>query len=88
MTYTYAEDITSGATYEFRVLARNKIGFGPYSDPIKIIAAIKPEAPTDLVKNRSKITSNQISFTWSPPTEDGGSPIIDYSVKMYNETSG
>ena len=32
------------------------------------------------------MTSEEVSFTWSVP-EDNGSPILDYSVEMYNETT-
>ena len=32
------------------------------------------------------MTSDEVSFTWSVP-DDNGSPILDYSVEMYNETT-
>ena len=46
-----------------------------------------PTAPTNVVKDYSQISIDQVSFTWSTPSDDGGLPIIDYSVeKYYDET--
>jgi hypothetical protein len=43
--YVHKEDISSGNTYQFRVKAKNKHGWGPYSDIVSILAAIVPDAP-------------------------------------------
>ena len=47
-----------------------------------------PGAPTNLVKNNSQITIDQVSFTWSAPEDDGGASILSYSVEMYDATAG
>ena len=38
-------------------------------------------APTNLVKDHSLTTTDQVSFTWSAPEDDGGSIILSYSVE-------
>ena len=40
-----------------------------------------PGAPTNLVKDHSLTTTDQVSFTWSAPEDDGGSTILSYSVE-------
>ena len=47
------------------------------------IIATNPEAPTNLVKDHSLTTTDQVSFTWSAPEDDGGSTILSYSVELY-----
>ena len=47
-----------------------------------------PGAPTNLAKDNAHITTDQVSFTWSAPEDDGGASILDYSVEMYEETAG
>ena len=41
-----------------------------------------PGAPTNLVKDHSLTTTDQVSFTWSAPEDDGGSSILSYSVEL------
>ena len=51
-SYDKTDDITSGATYQYRVKARNEVGYGEYSSVISIIAATKPtDAPTNFIRN-------------------------------------
>ena len=38
-SYTYTDEVISGATYQYRVKARNEVGYGEYSSIIAIIAA-------------------------------------------------
>ena len=47
-TFTFLS-VNTGATYSFRVKARNSIGFSNYSTILSIFAATIPETPTDLV---------------------------------------
>ena len=41
-SYTYANDITNGTTYNFRVKAVNGVGSSNYSSVFPIISATKP----------------------------------------------
>ena len=38
--------ITGGLTYRFRVRARNKYGYGSFSDVISVVTALAPTAPS------------------------------------------
>ena len=38
-SYTNTDEVISGATYQYRVKARNEVGYGEYSSIIAIIAA-------------------------------------------------
>lgn len=38
--------LTTGSTYEFKVQARNSFDFGPFSDPVSILAAQEPDQPS------------------------------------------
>ena len=90
-SYKYTDGITAGATYSFRVRARNSVGFSEYSPVLPIIAATTPEAsPTDLASNNKKTTETTVPLTWTAPSvaKDGGSPILDYTVEQKNETTG
>ena len=53
----------------------------PVIDPSPIIFVV-PDPPTDLTRNDDLTNQNQVSFTWAAPENDGGEPIIDYTVYM------
>ena len=40
------------------------------------------DAPTDLTRDGTLTDTTQVTFTWSAPTDDGGSPITGYSVEL------
>ena len=77
-------DLEEGGQYEYRVSAVNVAGTGkpsqstgrftaknPYDPPSK------PEAPVV-----DEITEEEANLSWTPPVEDGGSPITGYIVEM------
>ena len=74
--------VTIGFTYTFKVSARNLVGSGDDSSSFDIIAATKPEAPTDLVENYSQTGKTKVTFTWTAPAAQGAVKIIDNSVEM------
>ena len=80
MTYTKNAGITPGMTYKFKVEARNAAGLGDPSLEFKIIAASIPIPPT-LTRDDANTTESQVALTWLPPTNDGDSAIIDYTIK-------
>lgn len=41
--------VSSGIRYRFRIAARNKYGWGDYSDVVSVLAAVVPDAPTPVV---------------------------------------
>jgi len=75
-----------GTTYEFKIEARNIIGYSAQSESLSIKAAIIPQAPTDIFTNRQV---NDIIISWESPSSD---PFSDYGdtimgFKVYMRTS-
>jgi hypothetical protein len=77
----YTENVPSvniGQTYQFRISATNEVGESIRSDAASIIAGTVPSAAINLVKVSADV--GQITFSWSPPVDDGGTPLTDYLV--------
>jgi outer membrane protein OmpA-like peptidoglycan-associated protein len=72
--------LTAGTTYSFSVKARNGMGLSPatLSNSVTTLAASLPSAPTSLVAKTASQTSVSVAFT--PPTNNGGSPITSYTA--------
>jgi hypothetical protein len=72
-------DVVRGSTYHFKVTAVNIIGEGAFSDELSVLAATEPLAA--LAPSIASQSSSAIGINWIEP-DNGGSPILDYSVKM------
>ena len=70
-----------GSSVYATITAYNVVGDSDASEPGNgaIILTI-PDAPTNLENAPTVTTANQIGLTWTDGTDDGGSPIIDYTV--------
>ena len=78
-----ATGLANGATYHFRIAARNRVGWSPVS---KVIAATPlatiPSSPRSL---RATPGSGHVVLNWIAPSSSGGLPITDYVVqRSYN----
>nr|XP_006823012.1 PREDICTED: titin-like [Saccoglossus kowalevskii] len=75
--------LKEGHTYEFRVIAENKAGLGKPSSPSEARLAKPPydvpAAPGS--PEVSNITNTSVTLNWSPPSSDGGSPVIGYIIE-------
>jgi chitodextrinase len=72
--------LTPETTYNFVVKARNIVDYSDLSDPVSVLAAQEPDAPT-ILANVAEITlRDQIGLTWVAPVFDGGSTLLDYRV--------
>ena len=79
MTYTKT-GVTAGLSYQFRVYARNNVGLSDVSTAISIIAATVPSIPLSLLRDSANTDSTQVTFTWSAPSSNGGTSVLDYTI--------
>lgn len=70
--------VTLGSTYQFAVLAENVHGAGPVGATLSLLAATAPDPPTALTAGTA--TSSTVTFSWTAPTNNGGSAVTDYKV--------
>src|SRR5690606_33212599 len=70
--------LENGTAYTLGVVASNANGDGPAgSAAAAVTPAGPPSAPTDVVVARNVASA---TVSWSPPADDGGSPITGYTV--------
>ena len=50
------------------------------TDTVQIVVQTVPDAPTSLVQDN--VTKTHATFSWNAPSDDGGDPIIDYTIEM------
>jgi titin len=78
--------LTPGVYYDFKVEARNIVGYSDFSDSITELAAQIPDSPTDLANVPEITLADRIGLTWLAPVFDGGSAILDYRI-WYDDAS-
>jgi hypothetical protein len=71
-----------------KVIAANVYGDSAYSDVGNGAAIwIVPEAPINLQNDATATDAFKIRFTWDEGIENGGTPVIDYTV-MFDQSTG
>lgn len=73
--------LTGGQTYIFTVTAYNAIGnsaSSPSSTPTLYITY--PSVPQTVSANTTDLSTGEIQITWVAPAQDGGIPILSYTV--------
>lgn len=68
LTYLKTSGVTGGLTYRFRLRARNKYGWGPYSDVTSIVTALAPSAPSSVTTSQ-EVTN--VKIAWAASTTNG-----------------
>jgi hypothetical protein len=76
--YTTEVPLTPGVTYAFKVQSRNEVGFSPYSEEVKILAAQIPEVPAAPV---TVVAGDDVRIDFVEPN-DMGAPILGYRIKI------
>lgn len=72
--------LANGLSYSFTVAAHNLVGMGEQSVSLlasPVAGVTVPGVPTDVSLNAG---DGQVTISWSPPADDGGSPIDYYIV--------
>ena len=78
--------LTNGTAYTFTVTASSAAGSGPASAPsAPVTPRTIPEPPTAV---QATPGDARVTITWSPPTDDGGSPITGYRVTTIPTSDG
>lgn len=84
--------LTDGQTFEISVVALSSRGFGRASTPLAATPSstasrtIRPPARLEEIGDRNGLTYAGLS--WEPPADDGGSPIVAYSLVVTERFSG
>jgi hypothetical protein len=76
LSFLRTAGITGGLTYRFRVRARNKYGYGSFSDVLTVVTALAPTAPST-VTTAQEVSNVKIS--WAAPTANGVS-VSEYQI--------
>ena len=72
--------LPNGIAYEFRVRAHQLGRMGPRpAPPPPPPPAHRAGGPPQPGGHRG---DEQVTLTWNPPADDGGSPILDYAVQL------
>jgi hypothetical protein len=80
-TSTDIVGLTNGTSYTFTVTAVNAVGSGPESDASQ---PVTPLAPPGAPSGVSVIGGNgSATVSWSAPGDDGGTPVLSYTVKAF-----
>jgi len=69
--------ISAGQEYRFKVQTLSEVGESPVSSELQTTAASTPEPPVVVVTATS---NTQITYSWSPSANTGGSPITKWQL--------
>jgi hypothetical protein len=76
---TQLTNVPYGTTYVLRVAAANSVGWGAYSPwSNDVTAATVPGDATGLLATPG---DGRVTVSWTPPTDNGGAAITDYTVQ-------
>ena len=73
--------LTAGRTYNFKVEARNSVGYSGESIELGILAATVPGQPS--IPSTS-ISDANVAISWAVP-DDGSAPILGYVILIRQE---
>lgn len=74
-------DLTDSLTYGFKIQATNLIGISEMSNTQYFVCADVPAAPAS-PPVLEEATETSITFSWSAPADNGGSPVTGYKAYM------
>lgn len=73
--------LTNGTAYAFTVNAFNAAGYSPGAMSITTVTPSAITAPSRPVSISASVSNGVATLSWSAPSTDGGSPIIDYAIE-------
>lgn len=86
-TEVFAESMTPGATYQYRIAAINAEGTGAWSQPsppLTMPTSAVPGAVSGFTQGRfvKSGTTFRVTVRWQPPADDGGAPVTGYVARI------
>jgi titin len=70
--------LPNGAEYEFRVAAVNRLGAGPWTEPVALVTGA-PTAPGR--PSASAEDGYTVRLAWSSPSSSNGASVVDYVIQ-------
>jgi hypothetical protein len=77
-TFLITDGLIKGRHHRFKYRAKNNVGWGPFSDPVSIIAANVPQPPER--PYFSSYENDQLSIMIPQSADNGGSSILYYEL--------
>ncbi len=72
--------LTNGSQYSFTVRSVNRVGESAPTAAVTATPSTRPSPPSNL---EATPAAGAIALTWSAPTDDGGSAILDYTARVF-----
>lgn len=83
-SYTIALGITSGTTYQFKVRAYNKWGWGEFSPVVSILAASVPSQMATVTTSLDSSTGG-VQISWTNPSSNGAA-VTSYYIEIQDNS--
>lgn len=79
-TTTFADTgLEAGVAHRYRVAATNAVGEGDAAGPVEAAPFARPGAPASVAATPGPGLGD-VTIEWSPPADDGGTPVVAYNV--------
>ena len=79
-SYIVTLNVERGATYRFRIRAKNLWGYGDYSSTVALVASAAPDQ-VDTAATSIDSSTGDLVISWVAP-DDHGSPITAYRIEV------
>ena len=76
-TFAVVTGLDNDTSYTFTVTGVNAVGSSPAATSAAATTATVPAAPQQV---HATAGSGELSVTWAPPSDNGGSPVVSYTV--------
>lgn len=81
-------ELTAETEYSFTVAAKNIVGQGDASNPIRLTTSPVSQPGIVAVVEVETVTFESIEIAWEQPRDTGGAPSLMYSILVKNSVSG